>query len=72
MSEEELADITYQKLGSILDGATRELSSLRQVTPAGPTRGNISDYLQTFIILRRSAIALRGNTDENENQLSPY
>ncbi len=60
-------EFIYQKLYTILGSCVIELDMLRQFCPAGPMRGNISDYLHTFVILRRSAKALRNVESINEN-----
>ena len=56
----------YQELNRLLVSATAELTGLCQVTPPGAIRGNIVDYLHTFIILRRSALALLTREDNDE------
>ena len=68
MSKPTIDDVVYQSLNSILSSAVVELANLRQAVLPGPARGNITDYLHTFVILRRSAQALLKEARENSDE----
>ena len=56
--ERKEAEIMCMRLNDILTHAADEIVYLRGTSPAGPIKGHLSDYLQTFLILKRSARAL--------------
>ena len=67
MGEKEIGEIMYQSLNSILDNTIDQVNNLRRATPGSQVRDNISNYLQTLVILRRSVEALMENIDDRSS-----